>query len=178
MARRPSGAQRLNEGPFAQGFSLLDGERLQVDHAPRFEAAPQAEKVRERGKHVASDEGPNLKESPGHRLASYRPGGASLAENYVREHVGIHIQLGAVSRVDGNRAPLGDYCVSFQWPRLEMEVPEFRDVHGFGDAEGRASNRAIGDVQEAMLVDVRQFLKLPESARRGSSGDGTAEAAR
>jgi hypothetical protein len=75
--------------------------------------------------------------------------------------------LHAAPGVDGDDLVAGDYCVSFEWPGDETWTPKFSDIPHLDHGDGGASGGCLRGVQQAMLIDRRQFMKLPENARSG-----------
>lgn len=156
---------RPGQPALSERLQLLNGNGGQIDEATRLEAAGQSKEFRQRRKNVAGYEGANVKERFLDRQPPNGSRRAGFTERYFRREIDIHVHFRSIARIESDGLPFGEYRISFQWPWPEVEVPDFGDVDGFRHPEGSSPDRGVSDVQEAMLVDVRQFLKLPQSTR-------------
>jgi len=165
--RRPqwlSDAEILGEA--SHGLSLRRREFGRVDQSPRVEGALKVENLGQGRQNVACDELPDQVQRQDHRKTSDGPGRACLAEGYVRQQFGLHVHLKGVAGIDRHDLEFADYCVSFEWPRDEA-APDLGDIPRFDPHHRRTLKCGSTQVQQAMLVDVRKFLKLPERERAG-----------
>jgi hypothetical protein len=88
----------------------------------------------------------------------------SLVERYVRHQLSVHAH--AYELRAGDIGPAGDYCVSFESPGDGFELSKL-EGHVAADLEVPQLEGGIDERKEAVLVGVREFLKLPQRARSG-----------
>lgn len=100
-----------------------------------------------------------------YRRLPHRPGRTSLLEHYVDGDIFFHVHLWL--RDAGHNVESSEQCVLFQGPVESLEVAG-------GEVAARSEKAVVGPVpvhrrrvKKAVLVDVTEFLKLPEGSRAG-----------
>ena len=110
--------------------------------------------------------------SQGHEYAAYygldrkapdRPRFASLIESYVRNEVGIYVDIAWA--VEGSTFDHRHATALLYWPREGLDASDLDAGLVELDGEGTAPWDCADSREEAVLVDFGQFLKLPEGMK-------------
>jgi hypothetical protein len=105
----------------------------------------------------------HLKQCPNNRPACYKRG--ALIENYLEGHLRFHLHLiGGCKRLTiAHELPAHQFCIVIECPSLtDLFVHNYRGIDERRKLEIKALYGAAGQMERAVLVDVRELIEMPQ----------------